>query len=176
VRLATAGLSSSRLEAVTAALLTLPCWRSRSPFHQNGVVGGFHLSTGLGVVADGAEAILAGCLNVIKTGIRGNAEPLVGAGAIGSTGKWGGTVGHGLQCSGQSDSPSVSRRGAGGRSGKVPKHDSEERFAELIAILLLQITAPGLGFFSRQPVAVLEQGHLGRQMAAFVHFDGFLTG
>jgi len=25
-------------------------------------------------------------------------------------------------------------------------------------------------------VAVLEQGNLGRQMAAFVHFDGFLTG
>jgi len=41
---------------------------------------------------------------------------------------------------------------------------------------LLQITATGLGFFGRQPMSVLKQGHLGRKVAAFVHFDGFLTG
>ena len=61
------------------------------PFHQHSVVGGFYTRPGLGVVADGIEAVLAGSLYVIEAGIGGDAKPLIGAGAIaGTTGRAGG--------------------------------------------------------------------------------------
>jgi len=51
VRLRTAGLSSSRLEAVTAALPDLLAGaRARPVPSETASVGGFHLSTGPGVV------------------------------------------------------------------------------------------------------------------------------
>jgi hypothetical protein len=46
---------------------------------------------------------------------------------------------------------------------------SKQRFTTEEAILQLQLTPAALSFVGRQTMAVLQQGHLGRQMAAFSH-------
>jgi len=59
------------------------------------------------------------------------------------------------------------------RSGKVPKHDSEERFAELIASFRVADHGAGLGFSAAARACLA--GHLGGRWLPSCT-SGFLTG
>jgi hypothetical protein len=52
---------------------------------------------------------------------------------------------------------------------------SEQGLAAPVATLFLQPQPLGLGFLKGQPEPALEQGHLGRQMAALTHFNFGVT-
>jgi hypothetical protein len=48
---------------------------------------------------------------------------------------------------------------------------SEQGLAAAVAALFLQSQPLGFGFCQGQPEPALKQGHLGRQVAAFAHFN-----
>jgi hypothetical protein len=52
----------------------------------------------------------------------------------------------------------------------------EKWFAVSISGFLLQTAAAGIGFLGGQPLASLEQGHLGGEMASFTDFHHGATG